>query len=49
MLLNEFFQLSLRALVAKIQPATKLCDGAEMAIFCFIFASCISNKKASIH
>ena len=32
LLLNKFFQLSIRALVAKICP-TKLCDGAQMAIF----------------
>jgi len=34
MLLNKFFfQLSIRALVAKIYSPTKLCDGAQIAIF----------------
>ena len=32
LLFNNFFRLSIRALVAKIYPI-KLCDGAQMAIF----------------
>jgi len=28
---------------------TKLCDGAEMAIFCVIFASCISSELRAAH
>jgi len=32
LLVNKFFRLSIRALVAKIWP-DKLCDGAQMAIF----------------
>ena len=34
LLLNKFFsRLSIRALVVKIYSPTKLCDGAQMAIF----------------
>jgi len=36
--------LSIRALVA-----TKLCDGAQMAIFCLIFASCIFSEPRAAH
>jgi len=32
----------------KIQP-DKLCDGAKMAIFCVIFASCISSEPRAEH
>jgi len=28
---------------------TKLCDGAQMAIFCVIFASCISSEPRAAH
>jgi len=28
---------------------TKLCDGAEMAIFCVFFTSCISNEPRAAH
>jgi len=28
---------------------TKLCDGAQMAIFCIIFASCISSEPRAAH
>ena len=42
LLFNKFFRLSIRALVAKIWTKI-LCDGAEMAIFCVVFASCISS------
>jgi len=39
LLLNQlFFRLSMHALVAKICP-DKLCDGAEMAIFCVLYLS----------
>jgi len=35
--LTSFFQLSIYALVAKIQPDLKLCDGAKMANFCILY------------
>jgi len=48
LLLNKFFfQLSIHALVAKIQ--FKFCDGAEMAIFCIVFASCIASEPGVAH
>jgi len=28
---------------------TMLCDGAQMAIFCIIFASCISSEPRAAH
>jgi len=43
-----FFQLSIRALVAKIQP-DKFCDGEQMANFCVIFASCIFSEPRAAH
>jgi len=53
LLFNKFFfRLSLHALVVKIQP-DKVCDGAEMAIFCVLyfqraacntFQTCILNS-----
>ena len=46
--LTIFFRLLIHALVAKIYP-TKLCDGAQMAIFCIIFASCISSEPRAAH
>ena len=46
--LNNFFRLSISLLVATIQP-DKLCDGAQMAIFCVVFASCISSERRAAH
>jgi len=43
-----FFRLSICALIAKILP-TKLCDGAQMAIFCVIFASRIFGEPRAAH
>jgi len=48
LLFNTFFRLSIYALVAKIQP-DNLYDGAEMAIFCVIFASCIFSELRAAH
>jgi len=47
-LTSFFFRLSIHALIAKIYP-TKLCDGAQIAIFCIIFASCISSEPRAAH
>jgi len=46
--LISFPILSIRALVAKIQ-LDKLCDGAQMAIFFVIFASCIFSEPHAGH
>ena len=48
LLLNKFFRLSIRALVVNNSP-TKLCDGAEMAIFGDFFASCIFSEPRAAH
>ena len=50
LLLNKFFfRLSIHAFVAKIQPDKVVCDGAQMATFCVIFASCISSEPHAAH
>jgi len=48
LLFNNFFLLSMHALVAKIQP-DKLCKGAEMAIFGEFFASYIFSEPRAVH
>ena len=48
LLFNHFSRLSIYALVAKIQP-DKICDGAQTAIVCVIFASCISSEPRAAH
>jgi len=45
LLLSKFFPI---VDVVKHSPA-KLCDGAEMAIFCVTFASCISSEPRAAH
>jgi len=49
LLFNQFFfQLSIRALVAKVHPDKFCSDGAQMANFCVIFASCIFTFSATL-
>jgi len=47
--LTSFFRLSIHALLRRYSLTKNLCDGAEMAIFCIIFASCISSKPRAAH
>jgi len=51
LVLNKFFfRLSTNASIAKIgYSPTKLCDGAEMAIFWRFFASCIFSEPHAAH
>ena len=46
LLFSNFSRLSIHALLRRYSP-TKLCDGAQMAIFCVIFASCIFSDTRS--
>jgi len=41
---NNFFRLSIYALVAKMQP-DKLCNGAQMAIFCDFLRPVLSASR----
>jgi len=47
--LNQFFSDCRYMPQLRRYSRTKLCDGAEMAIFCVIFASCISSEPRAAH
>ena len=47
--LTSFFSSSQYMPSLRRYSLTKLCDGAQTAIFCVIFASCISSKPRSAH
>jgi len=49
LLFNKFFSdCRYMASLRRLSP-TKLCDGAQMAIFCVVFASCISSEPRAAH
>ena len=50
LLLSKFFFSDCRYMpyLRRYSP-TMLCDGAQMAIFCIIFASCISSEPRAAH
>ena len=48
LLFNKVFPIVDTCLHCEDSP-TKLCDGAQMAIFCVIFASCISSEPRAAH
>jgi len=49
LLLNKFFfDCRYMPYLQRYSP-TKLCDGAEMPIFCVIFAFCISSAPRAAH
>jgi len=49
LLLNKFFSDCRYMPQLQRYSPTKMCDGAEMAIFCVIFASCIFSEPRAAH
>jgi len=47
--LISFFRIVDIRLSCKLLSPTKLCHGSQMAIFCVIFASCISSEPRAAH
>jgi len=48
LLLNKYFSIVDTCLSCE-DSARQLCDGAQMAIFCVVFASCISSEPCAAH